>query len=386
MASYLDYLFPMGQSNPSIAGLLGEEESNRMRQQAQQAGLLNFGAALLANSGPTNQPMSFGQRLAPALLGGYGAAQESLEKQTQGQINATRLAEAKRQMEIRQLLPQLYTETTDEQGNKSRTINRDVFQRITLENPELAKQISEGQISARKAGLLPGMETNAPSPFAPYLQALSPQVRTLAQQLERGYKSGVIDEETALKRIDALAKMEDQYSGRQESAADRALTRDMARQEREAKKGELSTEQQKQVTGAQNTVNAITEFTKELESFDPRSFASLSPSARSKIQTKYRNMQLQAKEAYNLGVLNGPDLTIIEQLVADPTAIRGAAIGKAGIDAQAQELKRIVTDMGNVASMKPKTVTGGAAQPNMPSMPTMSAIDAEIARRKKGQQ
>ncbi len=386
MASYLDYLFPMGQSNPSIAGLLGEEESQRMRQQAQQSGLLNFGATLLANSGPTNQPMSFGQRLAPALLGGYGAAQESLEKQTQGQINATRLAEAKRQMEIRQLLPQLYTETTDEQGNKSRTINRDVFQRITLENPELAKQISEGQISARKAGLLPGMETNAPSPFAPYLQALSPQVRTLAQQLERGYKSGVIDEETALKRIDALAKMEDQYSGRQESAADRALTRDMARQEREAKKGELSTEQQKQVTGAQNTVNAITEFTKELESFDPRSFASLSPSARSKIQTKYRNMQLQAKEAYNLGVLNGPDLTIIEQLVADPTAIRGAAIGKAGIDAQAQELKRIVTDMGNVASMKPKTVTGGAAQTSMPSMPSMSAIDAEIARRKKGQQ
>ena len=83
--------------------------------------------------------------------------------------------------------------------------------------------------------------------------------------------------------------------------------------------------------------------------------------------------------------MNGPDLTIIEQLVADPTAIRGAAIGKAGIDAQAQELKRIVTDMGNVASMKPKTVTGSPAQTGMPSMPTMSAIDAEIARRKKGQ-
>jgi transcription initiation factor IIF auxiliary subunit len=181
--------------------------------------------------------------------------------------------------------------------------------------------------------------------------------------------------------------MEDQFAGRQESAADRALTRDIAaqeraltRQEKESKKGELSSEQQKQVTGAQNTVNAITEFTKELESFNPRSFANLSPSARAKIQTKYRNMQLQAKEAYNLGVLNGPDLTIIEQLVADPTSMSGAAIGKEGINAQAKELKRIVSDMGNVASGKPKTVTGESMQMGMPSM---SAIDAEIERRRK---
>ena len=75
MASYLDYLFPMGQTMQPTPGLLSEDESKRMRQQAQQAGLLNFGANLLANSGVTNQPMNFGQRLAPAILGGYQAAQ-----------------------------------------------------------------------------------------------------------------------------------------------------------------------------------------------------------------------------------------------------------------------------------------------------------------------
>jgi len=93
MASYLDYLFPMGQTMQPTPGLLSEDEANRMRQQAQQAGLLNFGANLLANSGPTNQPMSFGQRLAPALLGGYGAAQGTLAQQQ------TQLAERAKALE-----------------------------------------------------------------------------------------------------------------------------------------------------------------------------------------------------------------------------------------------------------------------------------------------
>lgn len=376
-----DYLFP-GQ--PSyMAGLLGEDEALKAKQQAQTAGLLNMGLGMIAASAPSTQRQGLLQPIATGIMAGQQAYQGAYDRQLQDQITAAKFADIKRQAAIKDLLPGLYQETTDKEGNKVNTINKEVFQKIALANPELAKQISEGQIAGRKAGLLPGMGTNEVSPFAPYLQATSPQVRTMAQQLERGYKSGVIDEETAYKRIDALARMEDQYAGRQESAADRALTRDIARQEREAKKGELSSEQQKQVTGAQNTVNAINEFKSELQNFDPRSFANLSPESRAKIQTKYRNMQLQAKEAYNLGVLNGPDLTIIEQLVADPTSFAGAAIGKKAIDAQASELSRIVKDMGKVASSKPKTVTEAPLQPVMPSM---SAIDAEIARRKKGGQ
>lgn len=87
----LDYMFPMGQPNPSITGLLGEEEAKRIRQQSQVAGLLNFGANLLANSGPTSQPMSFGQRLAPALLGGYQAAQGATNQQLQDQMTMQKL-------------------------------------------------------------------------------------------------------------------------------------------------------------------------------------------------------------------------------------------------------------------------------------------------------
>ena len=81
MADYLDYLFPMGQTMQPTPGLLSEDDAKRMRQQAQQAGLLSFGANLLANSGVTNQPMTFGQRIAPAILGGYQAAQGTLADQ-----------------------------------------------------------------------------------------------------------------------------------------------------------------------------------------------------------------------------------------------------------------------------------------------------------------
>ena len=83
MASYLDYMFPMGETMQPTPGLLGEDEANKLRQQAQVSGLLNFGASLLANSGPTQQQMTFGQRIAPAILGGYGAAQSTTQNQQQ---------------------------------------------------------------------------------------------------------------------------------------------------------------------------------------------------------------------------------------------------------------------------------------------------------------
>lgn len=102
----LDYMFPMGQSNPSITGLLGEEEAKRIRQQSQISGLLNFGANLLANSGPTTQQMTFGQRLAPAILGGYQAAQGATNQQIQDQLA---LQKAQREQGFRKAVEGAFT-------------------------------------------------------------------------------------------------------------------------------------------------------------------------------------------------------------------------------------------------------------------------------------
>lgn len=48
---------------------------------------------------------------------------------------------------------------------------------------------------------------------------------------------------------------------------------------------------------------------------------------RTAYDTSRRNIQLQMKELYNLGVLNGPDLMLLDQMLVDPTT-RGSANGE----------------------------------------------------------
>jgi hypothetical protein len=78
---------------------------------------------------------------------------------------------------------------------------------------DLIKDIGESSKVLRQSGIMAD-GAQAPSPFAPYLNAQNPQVRTLAQQLQSGFERGIIDEETAFKRLDPLAKMEEAYVAR----------------------------------------------------------------------------------------------------------------------------------------------------------------------------
>jgi hypothetical protein len=52
-------------------------------------------------------------------------------------------------------------------------------------------------------------------------------------------------------------------------------------------------------------------------------------------------MMLQAKEAYNLGVLNGPDYMILQSVVKDPTNLSSALVSNKALASQATELARI---------------------------------------------
>lgn len=96
----------------------------------------------------------------------------------------------------------------------------------------------------------------------------------------------------------------------------------------------------KQSSGIANLNTAITEYQSALKDFGTMDM--LSPDARAAMGTKYNNMMLQAKEAYNLGVLNGPDYSILQSVVADPTSMRGAVTSNAALSTQASELGRIM--------------------------------------------
>lgn len=52
---------------------------------------------------------------------------------------------------------------------------------------------------------------------------------------------------------------------------------------------------------------------------------------RDKLATAHRDLQMQMKELYNLGVLNGPDLELMEQILLNPTSISGNVMDALGV-------------------------------------------------------
>lgn len=108
--------------------------------------------------------------------------------------------------------------------------------------------------------------------------------------------------------------------------------------------------QQKQIVGVKNLSNAIAEYRNQLKTF--KGLDALKPDARAAMGVKYNNMMLQAKEAYNLGVLNGPDFDILTSVVTDPRSFTGAITSNKALDSQAAELDRIMGGIATTTSQK----------------------------------
>ncbi|RYG42369.1 hypothetical protein EON68_01910, partial [archaeon] len=96
---------------------------------------------------------------------------------------------------------------------------------------------------------------------------------------------------------------------------------------------------QKQIIGARNLQDAVGEYLTQLKTWGNTDM--LRPDARAKMGTAYNNMMLQAKEAYNLGVLNGPDYDILQSVVADPTKLGALPKSTDALAGQARDLDRI---------------------------------------------
>ena len=77
--------------------------------------------------------------------------------------------------------------------------------------------------------------------------------------------------------------------------------------------------------------------------------AQIMPSAeKDALQTDYENLQLQLKELFNLGVLNGPDLALMRRIIQDPTSIQGRALSAGSGDEQTRRT------LGQIAKMREK--------------------------------
>lgn len=97
------------------------------------------------------------------------------------------------------------------------------------------------------------------------------------------------------------------------------LTGKQAREWKADQAKPLTGESEKQVSGAINYQKSLTTLQDVFGKYKGADL--LNPNVRAEIQQSLNNALLQGKEANRLGVLNGPDLGILEKLVGDPTSI-----------------------------------------------------------------
>lgn len=211
MANFIESIFGAA---PDYSGALSPEQMDQLKQNAALQGGIGSLVTLLGMSGPQARPVGTGQALGAALGAGFGGYQSSFDNTLKQMLTGAQLSDYQ-------------TKAAKQKQLAAAMAITDPIERIKALQAggqyDIIKGMAESEQALRKSGMMrtPG-EAEAPSPFAPYLQSSSPQVKQLAAQLEQGYKSGVIDEETAYKRIEPLAKMEESFITRQIAAGERA--------------------------------------------------------------------------------------------------------------------------------------------------------------------
>ena len=113
----------------------------------------------------------------------------------------------------------------------------------------------------------------------------------------------------------------------------------------------MGEKQSNQVAGINGLGSAIDSYTAALDSWKPAD--ALNVNKRALMGTLYNNMMLQAKEAYNLGVLNGPDYQILQSVIRDPSSIMGMLTSTEEMKRQATTLKREMNKVKSQITKKP---------------------------------
>jgi hypothetical protein len=349
----------------------------RAEGQARSQGLLNLGFALLqASRGQPGQGKpSLGQVIGQAGPVGLQAYQQTFDKTLADALRGLQVkdviakqAETKRIQDLASKLPVQGGGINQEVANQLMTTpaGMDYLSKFTQTRRDIAGKNEVIEIfgtSGRPIKVRYNMDTNQYTPIGsekaePFVQidlGNMVELRTPTGQIVGRLAKGAAPTGQSFSFNEGTGLVVNQKTGAVSQPRDEQGNLVDVSQFRKP-----SESQEKQVIGVQNTKNAIGEFRNELSNFTR--LDTLKPNERARIETKYRNMLMQAKEAYNLGVLNGPDLAILEQIIYNPTSMKGVVVGRDAIDSQASELDRI---MGNIKS----TVQArGAAVPQTTSV------------------
>lgn len=252
-----DFLSQLFGGQPDYSQFMTPQQSEQSQTNALTSAGLNAAIALLGASGQTNRPISTGQVLGSALSAGLGGYQSSFDNQLRQMLAQGQLSDIQDKRVLReQQIKDIRLKETQAQQLATALAIPDPIEKINalraLGRFDLVKDLAEGQIKVRQSGLgRPVGEAEAPSPFAPFLNSESPNIKALAQQLNQGFKTGIIDEETAFKRIEPLARMQESFDQNQRAAQERLLARQIAAGERATKaaEGKKPTESEQKAYG-----------------------------------------------------------------------------------------------------------------------------------------
>jgi hypothetical protein len=278
-------------STPSYyGGLLGEDELNRVRQQAQQQALQNTALALLQAGAPSRTPGNEALAIAQGLAGGQQAYKQTMQEGLQNKMQEMQIqdfmlkqreaqAQRTRQEQMRQMFPQIFTQTVtpeqqtmygeaarvvrDDEGNlmpgaqitpaqRQISVDPNKLQALAmLSNDPLAaySQIAKLVPDLRKAGFIGGMQQENPFTIFSKDESIPAPLRAVAAQYERSYATGQIDQEAANKAVETIGQ-------RVQSAQQFAQTQSGLNQQREI----MNDLKQQQLAFQQQGLTSSTEY------------------------------------------------------------------------------------------------------------------------------
>ena len=131
--------------------------------------------------------------------------------------------------------------------------------------------------------------------------------------------------------------------------------------------GSVEKEQRKEEYRLGATQNALDRYRKVLSETGPTWVMGAS---KAKLQTAYNDMMIEMKELFNLGVLQGPDMMIMERTLTDPTTINAQVLQQmGGMPAFMAQLDLVQQKLDN-AKTRAAWLSSGAPATQMPNMPT----------------
>lgn len=249
-----------GETPSYLGGLLGADELKRLQEQAQSQSNLGMATALLQAGAPSRTPGGGALAIAQGLQMGQQAYKQALNQGLQEKMAAMQLAEQTRKLQesqrMREMFPQIFKmegspaqQITEQNWSgapsqigeyfntgvvPTQTVTTPSTQRLSVDTNKLqalAAQSSDplGTYASlaklvpdlRKAGFIGGGQQENPFDVFANDATVPPALRAVATQLQKSYAGGLIDQETADKRVAELGNRIDSALSREASRQDR---------------------------------------------------------------------------------------------------------------------------------------------------------------------